>query len=98
MGGRNSYIWGPPVNTSQKSYATLSIIGIDVGKNSFYLVGSDELGAIVLRRKFSRGRVEKFLANGLPSETVDHNYAAQALTYGVRSQAAHPTQNIYALV
>ena len=29
----------------------IAVIGIDIGKNSFHLVGQDRQGAIVLRRK-----------------------------------------------
>jgi transposase len=38
-------------------------IGIDIGKNSFHVVGLDEDGAIVLRQKWSRGQIEARLAN-----------------------------------
>ena len=34
---------------------TISVIGIDIGKNSFHIVGLDDRGAIVLRQKWSRG-------------------------------------------
>ena len=34
-----------------------SVIGIDIGKNSFHVVGLDRRGAIVLRQKWSRGQV-----------------------------------------
>jgi hypothetical protein len=33
-------------------------IGIDIGKNSFHIVGQDRRGALVLRQKWSRGQVE----------------------------------------
>jgi transposase len=39
------------------------VIGIDIGKNSFHVVGHDQRGAIVLRQKWSRGQVEARLAN-----------------------------------
>jgi transposase len=41
-------------------------IGIDIGKNSFHVVGHDERGAIVLRQKWSRGQVEARFANMPP--------------------------------
>jgi transposase len=44
----------------------IAVIGIDIGKNSFHLVGQDRQGTIVLRQKWSRGQVEARLAN-LPS-------------------------------
>jgi hypothetical protein len=34
------------------------VIGIDIGKNSFHMVGLDDRGAIVLRQKWSRGQIE----------------------------------------
>src|SRR3981189_1978145 len=43
-----------------------AIAGIDIGKNSFHVVGLDECGAIVLRQKWSRGQVETVFANMRP--------------------------------
>ena len=43
-----------------------TVIGIDIGKNSFHIVGLDDRGAIVLRQKWSRGQVEARLANISP--------------------------------
>jgi transposase len=48
---------------SQQSNCAIAVIGIDIGKNSFHLVGQDPRGAIVLRQKWSRGQVEARLAN-----------------------------------
>jgi len=44
---------------SQTLNATIAVIGIDIGKNSFHVVGHDDRGAIVLRQKWSRGQVER---------------------------------------
>ena len=41
----------------------IAVIGIDIGKNSFHVVGHDSRGAIILRQKWSRGQVEARLAN-----------------------------------
>ena len=38
--------------------SAIAAIGIDIGKNSFHVVGLDGRGAIVLRQKWSRGQVE----------------------------------------
>jgi transposase len=46
--------------------AAVAVIGIDMGKYSFHVVGLDRRGAIVLRPKWSRGQVEARLAN-MPS-------------------------------
>src|SRR5262245_31116845 len=48
---------------SQTLKTLVAVIGIDIGKNSFHLVGQDGRGAIVLRQKWSRGQVEARLAN-----------------------------------
>jgi transposase len=48
---------------SDKLNTAIAVIGIDIGKNSFHVVGHDKRGAIVLRQKWSRGQVETRLAN-----------------------------------
>ena len=48
---------------SQQSNCEIAVIGIDIGKNSFHIVGMDGRGAMVLRQKWSRGQVEARLAN-----------------------------------
>jgi transposase len=50
----------------EKLSSAISVIGIDIGKNSFHVVGLDERGAIVLRQKWSRGQVETRFANMPP--------------------------------
>jgi transposase len=49
--------------SSKHNNAVASVIGIDIGKNSFHIVGQDQGGTIVLRQKWSRGQVEARLAN-----------------------------------
>ena len=46
----------------------VAVIGIDIGNNSFHVVGLDSRGAIVLRQKWSRGQVEARLANMSPCQ------------------------------
>ena len=46
---------------SNKSIATIATMGIDIGKNSFHVVGLDRRGAIVLRQKCFRGAIEATL-------------------------------------
>src|SRR6201998_1929162 len=48
---------------SQKLDTSPAVIGIDIGKNSFHIVGQNRRGAIVLRQKWSRGQAEARLAN-----------------------------------
>ena len=51
---------------SQILNAAIVVIGIDIGKNSFHVVGLDQRGAIVLRQKWSRGQVNARFANMPP--------------------------------
>jgi hypothetical protein len=44
----------------------VAVVGIDIGKNSFHIVGLDGRGAIVLRQRWSRGQVEVRFANMPP--------------------------------
>src|SRR5437868_9749900 len=46
--------------------SAIAVIGIDIGNNSFHVVGLDGRGAIVLRQKWSRGQVEARFANMSP--------------------------------
>jgi transposase len=52
--------------SQQSNNCAIAVIGIDIGKNSFHVVGHDQRGAIVLRQKWSRGQVEARLANLSP--------------------------------
>ena len=51
---------------SQHLSTAIAVIGIDIGKNSFHIVGLDARGAIVLRQKWSRGQVQARFANMPP--------------------------------
>lgn len=44
----------------------VSTVGIDIGKNTFHLIGLDAEGVIVLRQKLSRGQLERRFANMEP--------------------------------
>jgi hypothetical protein len=46
------------MRTSQTTPGTITTIGIDLGKNTFHLVGLDKRGAIALQRKVSRSQLE----------------------------------------
>jgi transposase len=74
---------------SQKSDCAIAVIGIDIGKNSFHVVGQDQRGAIVLRQKWSRGQVEARLANLPPcligmEACVGAHHLMQALGHQAR--------------
>src|SRR5205807_1825722 len=49
--------------SSNSAPATTATIGMDLGKNTFHLVGLDRRGAIVLQLKLSRGQLERRLLN-----------------------------------
>jgi len=51
---------------SQQINARVAVVGIDIGKNSFHIVGQDGRGEIILRQKWSRSQVEARFANMLP--------------------------------
>src|SRR6516162_6527739 len=48
---------------AEKCKSAIAVIGIDIGKYSFHIVGLDKRGAIVLRQKWSRSQVDARLAN-----------------------------------
>jgi transposase len=48
---------------TEKLSRKVAVVGIDIGKNTFHVVGQDERGAIVLRQKWSRGQVGARFAN-----------------------------------
>src|SRR5215210_4464482 len=74
--------------------AAIATLGIDLGKNSFHLVGQDERGAIVLRIKLSRAQLTRRLAN-LPPCLIGLEACAGAHHTGRQLQAlGHDVQLI----
>ncbi|MET4122054.1 hypothetical protein ABIB85_008523, partial [Bradyrhizobium sp. JR1.5] len=55
----------PPAREGARamSHTNIVTIGIDLGKNTFHVVGFDATGAIILRKKRSRNQLEQSLAN-----------------------------------
>ena len=51
---------------SSKLNTAIAVVGIDIGKNSFHVIGLDKRGAIVLRQKWSRGQWKR----GLPTRRL----------------------------
>jgi hypothetical protein len=51
---------------SNESTPIVTTMGIDIGKNSFHVIGLDRRGAIVLRQKWSRCQIEARVANMPP--------------------------------
>ena len=72
---------------SNKS-TSIATMGIDIGKNSFHVVGLDERGAIVLRQKWSRSQVEARFANmppcliGMEACVGAHHLSRKLQSYG----------------
>ncbi len=52
--------------TRKATKSALKTVGIDIGKNTFHLIGMDASGAIVLRQKVSRQQILKRFANRQP--------------------------------
>src|SRR6184192_3667922 len=73
---------------SEKVDTTIAVIGIDIGKNSFHVVGHDRRGAIVLRQKWSRDQVEARLDNlppcliGVEACVGAHHLSRKLLMFG----------------
>ncbi len=56
----------PAHSKAAKLSAQIAVIGIDIGKNIFHLIGLDRCGVIILKAKLSRGQLENRLANLSP--------------------------------
>jgi transposase len=51
---------------SEKVISEIAIVGIDIGKTSFHVIGLDHRGAVVLRQRWSRSQVAARFANMPP--------------------------------
>jgi transposase len=73
---------------SQNQDSMIAVVGIDIGKNSFHVVGNDKRGSIVLRQKWSRGQIEARLANfppclvGMEACVGAHHLARKLTAFG----------------
>ena len=61
-----------------------TIVGIDLGKNWFHLVGLDGRGAVVLRKKLNRGQLAQYAGTlrgawWRPSRVRDRSTGAESL-------------------
>jgi transposase len=80
----------------EKLKTPIAVIGIDIGKNSFHVVGLDDRGAIALRQKWSRSQVGARLADlppcliGMEACVGAHHLSRQltALGHGARLMPA----------
>ena len=57
------------MRTSQKTAGIITTIGIDLGKNTFHLIGFDRRGAIILQQKVSRGQLRRSAASTATART-----------------------------
>ena len=68
--------------------SVIATIGIDIGKNTFHVIGLDDKGAIIFRHKLSRGQVYARLANippcliGMEACVGAHHLGRQLSTLG----------------
>ena len=73
----------------------LRVVGIDIGKDSFHVVGLDRRGAIVLRQRWSRGQVDVRFANlprcliGMEACATAHYWARELQAVGHGGPAEH---------
>ena len=51
---------------SEKIIPEVAVVGIDIGKTSFHVIGLDRRGAVVLQQRWSRSQIEARFAN-MPS-------------------------------
>ena len=72
----------------RQSKDTVAILGIDIGKNTFHLVGLNKRGAIVLRQKLSHRQLDLRLANlppcliGMEACVGAHHLSRQLKAFG----------------
>src|SRR6201996_7485463 len=72
----------------EQTNPSISVVGIDIGKNSFHVVGLDQRGAIVRRQKWPRGQVEARFANmppcliGMEACVGAHHLSRRLKTFG----------------
>jgi transposase len=75
----------------------VTVIGIDMGKNTLHMVGLDSRGAIVLREKVARGRVALRFANmppcliGIEAGMATHYVARELAALGHDVKQVPPT-------
>src|SRR6516162_6284500 len=86
--GRHQSSRSSVMHTHQKSSDPVATIGIDIGKNTFHLVGFDKRGTIAMRTKVSRNQLIRRLVNlpaclvGLEAGSGSHHIARQIQSLG----------------
>lgn len=66
----------------------IAFVGVDIGKNTFHVVGLDMRGRIAVRQKFSRRAIEEWFANlprclvGMEACVGAHHLARRLIAHG----------------
>ena len=87
-GGEASKLKERTMHTHQKSSDPVATIGLDIGKNTFHVVGLDKRGSIALRTKVSRSQLVRRLVNlprclvALEAGSGSHHVARQIQPLG----------------
>jgi transposase len=77
LAGRGFKAQGARNAHPQKSSDAVAVIGVDIGKNTFHLVGLDKRGAIVLGSRYvSRSQLERRLVDVAPGLEAGQRFAA----------------------
>jgi hypothetical protein len=83
---------------SQTLKTAIAVVGIDIGKNSFHVVGLDQRGAIVLRQKWSPSGAAAVVARARRNKPSKSTFKLASLIVQsadvVLSRACSPTQYI----
>ena len=74
---------------SEKFNSETAVIGIDIGKNSFHIVGQDRRGSIVLRQKWSRGQPGARLVNLPPCLSWCQAHSCQQHSCSYQKPTSH---------
>src|SRR5262249_46589255 len=68
--GETSKLKALTMHPHVKSSNPVTTIGLDIGKNTFHLIGLDKRGAIAMRIKVSRNQLVRRLVNRLPASSA----------------------------
>ena len=76
------------MTSHQKSTADITVIGVDIGKNTFHLIGQNRHGKVIMRVRLSRSQLIARLVNvprcliGMEAGAGAHHVARQLLELG----------------
>jgi hypothetical protein len=90
----------PGATYAGESNAAIAVIGIDIGKNVFHLIGLDQRGAIVFKTKLSRSQLGSRLAN-IPPRLISmeacvgaHHLSRRLITLGGPADAGQICEGV----